>query len=365
MPKRDGTFKGRIIALLLILCLLTTVALAATSCSSKKAPLPDPLSIRVHTELQASYLADRYGAVASYADGTKEVSRPLPVTIDLSNKSKGFIKIELCENHDFTGAKTFSLKNDKAEIYNLKTDVVYYYRGVTAKGEKGEIAAIKTENVLPRNLMIEGITNARDLGGYQTPNGKVKQGLLYRTARLNQNKTSTPSPMITTKGISTMVNDLGIKTEIDLRRTKDNEIGALTQSVLGSEVNYYNCPMTASSDMPVANDASIKKVFSLLADESNYPLFFHCSIGTDRTGYCAFLMLTVLGVETNAIYRDYLFSNFGNIGGNRTVYDVMAFSLFLALQDGDGYVEKAENYLYALGVTPEEITAFRNIMIEK
>ena len=363
--KRNGTLRERLIALLLILCLLTTFAVTATSCSDKRAPLPDPLSIRIHTELQAAYLSDRYGAVASYADGTKELSRPLPVTIDLSNITGSFTKIELSETPDFASSETYSLKNDKAEIYNLKTDVVYYYRGVTAEGKKGELAAIKTENVLPRNLMIDGITNARDLGGYQTPNGKVKQGLLYRTARLNQNKASVPTPIITEKGINTMVNDLGIKTEIDLRRTSDNEIGSLTASVLGNGVKYVNCPMTANSDMPVANDESIKKVFSTLADESNYPLFFHCSIGTDRTGYCTFLMLTVLGVDTNEIYRDYLFSNFGNIGGNRTVYNVLAFSLFLALQEGDGYVEKAENYLYTLGVTPEELTAFRNIMIEK
>ena len=45
--------------------------------------------------------------------------------------------------------------------------------------------------------------------------------------------------------------------------------------------------------------------FTLLADPSRYPLLFHCSIGKDRTGLVAALILTLLGVSRNDILDDY------------------------------------------------------------
>jgi protein tyrosine/serine phosphatase len=51
----------------------------------------------------------------------------------------------------------------------------------------------------------------------------------------------------------------------------------------------------------------------VLADESNYPIFFHCAIGTDRTGTLAYLINGLLGVPEEDLYYDYCFSNFGAI----------------------------------------------------
>lgn len=344
-----------------VAAILLLIALTFTCCAQTPAAIPDPMAIRLHTDRQAAFLADKYGAIASYADGTKELSRPLPTAIPLS---ADFTMLEYSESATFDDAITVTVTGGVAEICNLKVDVTYYYRGVKASGERGEIGAIRSENVLPRNLSIDGVTNARDLGGYLTPTGKVRQGLLYRTAKLNKNKTDVPTPLITDSGIDTMLNVLKVKTEVDLRLVDNNEIGGLTASVLGPQVTYVNCPMTYEADMPVANDESIRTIFSLLAKEESYPLFFHCSIGTDRTGFIAFLALTLLGVSTEDVYRDYLFSNFGNIGSNRSVLNVMVHSFYLAMQEGADYAEKAESYLLNLGVTAAEIASFRAIMIE-
>ena len=63
-------------------------------------------------------------------------------------------------------------------------------------------------------------------------------------------------------------------------------------------VKYYQCPMNFSDSLDTEENLSaIRKVFSILADKTNYPTFFHCSIGTDRTGYIAFLINAYLGVE--------------------------------------------------------------------
>lgn len=54
-----------------------------------------------------------------------------------------------------------------------------------------------------------------------------------------------------------------------------------------------------------AEDAVIARVFAFLADESSYPLVFHCLVGKDRTGLIAALVLGVLGVADEDIVRDY------------------------------------------------------------
>ena len=345
-----------------IICLLL-VTLLFTSCAKVEPTFNAEGQYRIHTQAQADYLAGPTNKIADYANGKKELSRPLPVLL-LFSEEEEIAQAELSESPTFENSFTAEVKKGTAEVYNLKIGATYYYRTVKKNGEKGEISAFETEDVCPRNLMIDGVTNARDLGGYQTAKGKIKQGLLFRTAKLNKNKKDSPTLLITQKGIDTMVNTLKVKTEVDLRETSNNEIGGLTASVLGESVNYQNCPMTANDDMVTANDDSLRKLFTLLADESNYPLFFHCSIGTDRTGYSAFLMLTVLGVTEEDVYRDYLFSNFGNIGSNRTMLNVSGFALFLALQEGSTQQERAENFLLGIGVTKEQISSFRRIMIE-
>ena len=63
----------------------------------------------------------------------------------------------------------------------------------------------------PRNCYVSGVTNVRDIGGYSSSLGKnayIRQGLYYRGANLNS---------ITDKGKAQMKEDLGVKTEIDLR----------------------------------------------------------------------------------------------------------------------------------------------------
>ncbi len=346
----------------LIVAILLTIILTFGGCA---AHAPEPIVIRTHTDLQAAYLADAYSNIEAYAEGTEELSRPLPATIVLSEDPNEFAQVEYSESPRFKGAVTLPVTDGKAEIYNLKTNVPYYYRGIKPNGKKGEVGAIIVENALPRNLYISGVTNARDLGGYQTKNGRIKQGMLYRTAKLNKNKTDEPVPLITEKGIYTMLNTLKVKTEVDLRRTEDNEIGSLTASVLGPSVNYVNCPMSYGTDMPIASSDSIRKVFSLLAKEENYPLFFHCSIGTDRTGFLAYLMLLILEADKEDVFRDYLFSNFGNIGDGRSTANLLAFSLFLATQGGKDLYEMAENYLLDIGVTSDELRSFRRIMLER
>ena len=105
-------------------------------------------------------------------------------------------------------------------------------------------------------------------------------------------------------------------------------------------------------------------MFLALTDLSNLPAFFHCDIGTDRTGANAFLLGALLGKSEIDLYKDYLFSNFGNIGGSRKLIDLHTRIDSLFTFDGDTLQEKAINYLEYIGIKEERITNFINYCLE-
>ena len=114
-----------------------------------------------------------------------------------------------------------------------------------------------------------------------------------------------------------------------------------------------------------ANRAALPQVFAVLADESNYPLIYHCSIGTDRTGFVAYLALGVLGVSQEDANRDYLLSNFGNIGSSRAISRVQGdYMDVIDAYPGASFQERVTAFLLDTGVTQAQVDAFRGIMLQ-
>lgn len=74
------------------------------------------------------------------------------------------------------------------------------------------------------------------------------------------------------------------------------------------------------------------------------PLIFHCNIGTDRTGMIAYLINALLGVPEESLYRDYLYSNFGNIGGTRKLKNVKSSGYYNAIQAAEGNTLSEKTY---------------------
>lgn len=52
----------------------------------------------------------------------------------------------------------------------------------------------------------------------------------------------------------------------------------------------------------------IKTAMVALADRETYPVLVHCTQGKDRTGLIVSLVLLLLGVEREAVERDYILS---------------------------------------------------------
>ena len=109
----------------------------------------------------------------------------------------------------------------------------------------------------------------------------------------------------------------------------------------------------------------VKDAFEVLANPESYPIIFHCSIGTDRTGILAFLIEGICGVDYEYMERDYLFSNFANIGSSRDETKFLAVTAAVRNQKGSNYIEKCTAYLLSIGVTRAQIDSVRNILIEK
>ncbi len=159
--------------------------------------------------------------------------------------------------------------------------------------------------------------NYRDLGGWKTESGKrIAYELIYRGGRTNE---------FSAIDVVTLRDDLGIKSEIDLRHTRDN--GGQKESILGADITYLTTPITqydlifpdlsAGSPTSNSNSVQLKRIFEFLADESNYPLFFHCNGGADRTGTLAFLLCGYLGVPLEDLTRDFELTSFSAAAGGR------------------------------------------------
>ena len=325
-------------------------------------------AMEIHSKAQANFLKAATGEGTSRYQGKSELSRPTPaefawnITFDGEESDFDEYTVYLGDTKSLRNADKYVTEEDTIKIYNMELGETYYWCvSVEVDGYeyKSETQSFTVADAAPRNLYIDGVTNARDIGGWKCDDGRVKQCMIYRTGQIHDDG----GAIITEKGMKTMLDELGIKTEIDLR----NDITPTEFGVLGEEVNYVILPMSFSDDM-MFNDSQAEEIcafFKILADKNNYPLFFHCVIGTDRTGLCAFLLNGLLGVAEEDLYRDYRFSNFGFIGGERDGHNITHCIELLDRFDGDTLSERIENYLISIGVTSAEIESVRNIMIEK
>ena len=372
--------KRNISSAFIALCIILSMILSFSSCSLlnlspiRLTSYDKPLDF--HTPDQLSYMLGDYEAIAAYADGHEEKSRPDAITLSWTDSSStGKYTVEISESEDFSNPIVLSTDKTEVSVYNLKIATEYYWRVSTE--EYSAEGRFTTSDVGPRNIYIDGVTNVRDLGGRMTSYGKrMVQGLLYRGARLNTSDVNNDSyktppqvfvPEITEDGIEVFKNQLGIKTEIDIRLLNRNGYPAdkpAESTVPG--VEYIRIPMNGNSAIG-DNEAQIKLLMEILADESNYPVYLHCNIGTDRTGMLSYLIGGLCGMSEEDLMKDYLFSNFGNIGEAKEPHNSKNKYVELLSADGDyegdTLRERIENYFISIGVSEETYTAVRDILL--
>ena len=164
-----------------------------------------------------------------------------------------------------------------------------------------------------RHIPFDTVFNFRDLGGYETADGRrIRMGRLYRADGIHRLEGDDIG----------RVRDLGIRCVIDLRTAGELERGRFP--VDDHPVDHHHLPVISEIwpedalveraedylaaryiDMLTSGTDAFVGALEVMASSDNFPLVFHCAAGKDRTGIVAALLLSVLGVDDELIAADY------------------------------------------------------------
>lgn len=167
----------------------------------------------------------------------------------------------------------------------------------------------------------------RDLGGQRASDGRtVRHGLIYRGSSLVD-----LTPQETAR-----LEDLGLSLVLDLRAAGEAEG---LDDYVPHGANYLRIAgmYDANGDEVDFSPAGITRIAALIEEQQERfmtdlyvgmahdnpavhalvehmaqgggPIYFHCSAGKDRTGVCAAMALTLLGVDDDAIVQEFLLTN--------------------------------------------------------
>ena len=303
------------------------------------------------------------------ADKPLRVERPAPAIADATMREW---KLRLYGANKEIASGVVS--NGVADLSNLMVGTRYvllFQTQANADAVVREETPFATEDRAPRLLDIPGIPNARDFGGWRGLGGRrIRQGLVIRSAGLNENATPKDNPntpgatRVTDATRAVLIGQLGVKTDVDLRW--DREVFGMTGSPLGPEVRWVRCPW--SLYQWVAGDeekAMFAKIFRLLLDRENLPAIVHCIEGQDRTGTLCFILQGLLGVSDEDKLRDWECTGFANAHwGFRHESRLDPFLRYLATLPGETVNDRCVSYARSCGVTDDEIAFWRERMLE-
>ena len=301
-----------------------------------------------------------------YAAGGNRLDVGLPVSLSykITGVPSGYevdsINFAVADNKALADPITASASGYEAEVdfYNLKTGTRYYY-SVNVSFKNGAETAVSGSFKTapgPRMMNVPGVNNMRDIGGWTTANGSViKQGLLYRGCEIDGAVEA--EYVITAEGVEIMLTELGIRFDMDLRLPEENKHGI---DILGSSVEhvYYSAPMYVNVFKQI-NAEKMRAIFADLADESNYPIYMHCTYGQDRTGTVCYILEALLGLSEEDLMKEYQLSALYH--GYQPIDDMTVFVERFKQLPGETMSEKAEGYLLSIGVSAEQIASIRRI----
>lgn len=181
------------------------------------------------------------------------------------------------------------------------------------------------DDIPDRMVVLEGVVNFRDVGGYKTGDGqRVRRGLVFRSGGLAR---------LTDADVAKL-DIIGFKLVCDLRG-KDEIAQEPDRLPTNPAPEYLHLPLTVQDDrrqrlralvfspktvapmlpemytntMIDGNAKLYGGLLRRLADPANLPTLIHCTAGKDRTGVAVALLLLLLGVPDDVIVADYSLSN--------------------------------------------------------
>lgn len=179
-----------------------------------------------------------------------------------------------------------------------------------------------------RHLSFSGVKNFRDLGGYQTADGKsVRWGVLYRSDGLHK-LTSADLRKLSQLNLNKIVDfRSAFEKEIQPDRLPEELLSRIveipildnsTQAFQGSrdelarnlkKIDAVQFMTHANIEFASRFTSEMKQFINVLMSSNGRPVLFHCTAGKDRTGFAAAILLRTLGVPHDVVIEDYLLTN--------------------------------------------------------
>lgn len=268
------------------------------------------------------------------------------------------------QNEDLSDARRYVSAGTGIHVDDLLVNTDYFWQVEAHFADRtvlSDVFKIHTAHHF-RTYFVPDVSNTRDLGGYSTSFKKtVRQGMIIRGANLDG---------IHSEAKKILLGKLNIRTDLDLRAPGEGKAGG-KYSPLGESVNYVNisAPLYLGIKEEDKQEALASEI-RVFTNEENYPIYFHCAIGRDRTGTLALLLLGLLGVPEDMIERDYEMSFLSYSGSaDETPVELMLKGNYVPTVDylntfeGRTFADKVVSFLKSIGITQEEIDAIRNIML--
>ena len=179
-----------------------------------------------------------------------------------------------------------------------------------------------------RHIDLDGQSNFRDIGGYQTKDGhRVKWGEVYRSGELHGLSDADVKKLeaMDIKAVANFLTEREIRSrghdrlpegvrEIPLPMEAGNlgDLAAVVNEARGTG-DFSKVPVELNPEIHrILMDEGREYYATLLrelADPANRPMVYHCSHGVHRTGTATAILLSALGVPWETVREDYLLSN--------------------------------------------------------
>ena len=355
----------------------------------------------------------------------------------IADLDAGAMVLHLEDNTGWSADTDIKAGSCYVDIKNMLPNAEYTYKVTSSTGKIMAEGNFFTTGHVHQVFFKSNCRNARDLGGWVTADGtkRIKYRKVYRGGRMND-----PWEVLLSKVGKKEVLDEGIGAELELRGSDDymtvpavdeldhchpciEEGGKVMLGV--TKPSAKNCmkwlvfdessPWTAEqkapflqesgkpdktkidewlkdhtpsdqefADFQTAYKAKTKECFLFMLNsvKAGKGMYFHCSLGRDRTGTMQILTMGILGVREGDIGKEYELTYFAPVGysvsssdkstnpipvfkNDRThwVYsDVVPY--FWSLSTDGTFYDGVRNYLLLTGVTQAQIDEFRSLMLE-
>ncbi|MBQ9363011.1 MAG: tyrosine-protein phosphatase [Bacteroidaceae bacterium] len=238
---------------------------------------------------------------------------------------------------------------------NLIPGQKYYYRAYLKGGNvtRGHFYTLGQV----RMIRSDAIENMRDLGGWQTKDGrKLRYGKIFRGGEMD----GIHGTHITEEDSILLHNRLDIRLDIDMRSEEERD--TVTLSPLGADVKYVHYDVSPYRITYEDYYKAFRETLNIL--RQGHSAYLHCWKGADRTGTLVYLMEALLGIPEEDICKDYELTSLGGQLRSRNSTSFLALYDKIQTYPGADLQEKVQNIFLRNGITKEEIAEFKTLMLE-